>query len=222
MRSYFFIIGPGCLYKISVTVIALLLFSGCVTAPLQEMTDARLAVKAAQEVRAAQYTPTALAAAEDTLAQAERNLAAGELEPARAQALAAKAYAIKAYDIAVALEQVRTVWQLIATVGQRAQVTSPLLEQAEIAAQKGDSEAALRLAEVAYEEATTALNRVYLKQTCDWLMEIKAQSIPLAADESELFVAAETAYRHDEGKKAYDLVNLLVGKISARSPLFLP
>ncbi|OQW94836.1 MAG: hypothetical protein BWK79_04610 [Beggiatoa sp. IS2] len=192
-----------CYSRISRLALILTLVSGCATAPLQEMTDARLAVKAARDVRAAQYTPSALAAAEQSLVQAEHNLASGELEQARENALAAKEYAIKAHDMAVAIDHTRTIWQDV----------NSLLEKAEEAAQQGDSDNALQLAEEAYHQAILVLNRVYLKRAHDLLEKIKTQAAQLSPDEIKILEAAEIAYRNDDGKKANDLINTLLEKL---------
>lgn len=188
----------NCHFRIA---LILTLVSGCATAPLQEMTDARLAVKAARDVRAAQYTPSALAAAEHSLVQAEQNLASGKLEQARENALAAKEYAIKAHDMAVAIDHTRTVWLDV----------NVLLEKAEKAAQQGDN--ALQLAEEAHQQAILVLNRIYLKRVHDLLEKIKAQTAQLSPDELKMLEAVEIAYRDNDGKKANDLLNIFLEKL---------
>lgn len=81
----------------------LLLLSACtVMPPVQEMSDARQAIKAAREADAGEYAPQKLRSAEDSLELATKTLEQGEYEAARMAATVAKALAIKARDEAVA------------------------------------------------------------------------------------------------------------------------
>lgn len=85
-------------------LIALLfLLSACsVTPPVQEMSDARQAIRAAKEANAEEYAPQKLRSAEDSMDLATRTLEQGEFEAAKMAASVAKALAIKARDAAVA------------------------------------------------------------------------------------------------------------------------
>ena len=86
-----------------VLVLPLVLF-GCATVspPVQEMSDARQAIKAAHEASASQSAPQKLQSAEDAMELAIRTLEQGEFEAARMAAHVAKALAIKARDEALA------------------------------------------------------------------------------------------------------------------------
>lgn len=80
----------------------MLFLSACaVMPPVQEMSDARQAIKAAREANAEKYAPQKLRSAEDSLELATRTLEQGEYEEARMAATVAKALAIKARDAAV-------------------------------------------------------------------------------------------------------------------------
>lgn len=84
-------------------LLPLLLLSACsVMPPVQEMSDARQAIKAAREARAQEYAPQKLRSAEDSMELATRTLEQGEYEAARMAASVAKALAIKARDAAIA------------------------------------------------------------------------------------------------------------------------
>jgi Sec-independent protein translocase protein TatA len=86
-----------------VSSLFLLLLGACsVMPPVQEMSDARQAIKAAREANAEQYAPQKLRSAEDSLDLATKTLEQGEYEEARMAASVAKALAIKARDAAVA------------------------------------------------------------------------------------------------------------------------
>lgn len=84
-------------------LLLLLVLAACtVMPPVQEMSDARQALKAAREVEAQKYAPQKLRSAEDSMELATRTLEQGEYEAARMAASVAKALAIKARDEAIA------------------------------------------------------------------------------------------------------------------------
>lgn len=70
--------------------------------PVQEMSDARQAIKAAREANAEKYAPQKLRSAEDSLELATKTLEQKEYEAARMAASVAKALAVKARDAAIA------------------------------------------------------------------------------------------------------------------------
>lgn len=75
------------------------LFSGCASSPpVQEMSDARLAIQSAKDAEADLHAPQEMKQAESYLDQATENLNKGEYEKARDAALAAKEEAIRARD----------------------------------------------------------------------------------------------------------------------------
>lgn len=87
----------------SALAILLLWLGACaVMPPVQEMSDARQAIKAAHEAKAEQYAPQKLRSAEDSMELATRTLEQGEYEAARMAASVAKVLAIKARDEAIA------------------------------------------------------------------------------------------------------------------------
>ncbi len=75
---------------------------GCaVSAPVQEMSDARQAIHAAREVEAARYAPGPLGTAERLLGEATHALEQGQYAEARSSALAARQAAISARQYAL-------------------------------------------------------------------------------------------------------------------------
>lgn len=78
------------------TLLALLLVSGCQTAPVQEMSDARQAISVAREAGAAQHAAADFTAAVDYLHSAERHLNEQQYGNARRDALQAKLKALDA------------------------------------------------------------------------------------------------------------------------------
>jgi len=88
-------------YIISLGLVALLLGACAVTAPVQEMSNARQSIKAAKDVNAEKLAANVLAEAKQRLRSAMRELDAGEYEKAKILALEAKHLALKARQIAV-------------------------------------------------------------------------------------------------------------------------
>ncbi|BAZ93451.1 uncharacterized protein FOKN1_1051 [Thiohalobacter thiocyanaticus] len=79
----------------------LLLLTGCATAPVQEMSDARQALLAAEEAGAVEYAGDTLANARAYLGRAEQALSAHDYERARVQAELARAAAREARELAL-------------------------------------------------------------------------------------------------------------------------
>ena len=72
------------------TILLAILIAGCAAAPVQEMSDARQAVRAAVDAGAEEYAPDELKAAEKYLRQAEESLKTWNFGQARMNALGAK------------------------------------------------------------------------------------------------------------------------------------
>jgi len=85
--------APGCQL---LPLILLLALVGCVSAPVQEMSDARQAIAAAEEAGAARLAPEPLAAARQYLADAEQSLQTHSYGLARSHAISAKTKAVEA------------------------------------------------------------------------------------------------------------------------------
>lgn len=80
---------------------ALLLNACAMTAPVQEMSNARQSIRAASDVNAEQLAGNVLSEAKQRLKSAMHELDTGEYEKARILALEAKHLALKARQIAV-------------------------------------------------------------------------------------------------------------------------
>ncbi|HSD52611.1 MAG TPA: DUF4398 domain-containing protein [Burkholderiales bacterium] len=74
--------------------------AGCVGAPVQEMSDARQAVRAAVRAGAEQHAPAELAEAQRFLDQAKGHLQHGKYREAREEAVQARDKALEARRIA--------------------------------------------------------------------------------------------------------------------------
>ena len=79
-------------------LVLLVIGAGCAVAPVQEMSDARQAIAAAEEAGAEQFAPEPLAAARRYLADAERSLQVRSYGLARSHAISAKTKAVEALD----------------------------------------------------------------------------------------------------------------------------
>ena len=81
---------------LTLTALLALQLSGCAGAPVQEMSNARQAVRAAQQAGAAKYAPDAMAEAERLLQSARTNQSKGEYGVAREEAEQARDKAMQA------------------------------------------------------------------------------------------------------------------------------
>jgi hypothetical protein len=77
-------------------------FAGCAGAPLQEMSDARQAVRAAERAGATKHAPEPLAEARRLVEQARLNMQKGEYKAAREDAEKAREKATEARRLAEA------------------------------------------------------------------------------------------------------------------------
>lgn len=80
-------------------LLAALTFAGCAGAPVQDMSNARQAVMAAQQMGAAQSAPREFAQAQQWLTEAQAALDRGDYGEARADALRARDKAVEAIRI---------------------------------------------------------------------------------------------------------------------------
>jgi hypothetical protein len=81
-------------------LLALLIVAACASAPVQEMSDARQAIQAAEEAGAAQHAPEELEDAKALLSSAERKLQKAAYNGARNDAREARRRAAEALDAA--------------------------------------------------------------------------------------------------------------------------
>ena len=101
---------PGALItKLTLFAVAILSLAACATAPVQEMSDARQAIRSAEAAGAAQRSLHSLSAAQRLLREAQAHLEAGAYGDARRSALDARDEAIKAREQAAQDIEVRPV-----------------------------------------------------------------------------------------------------------------
>jgi hypothetical protein len=89
--------------KASLSLVALMAFAmlaGCVGAPIQEMSDARQAIRAAERAGAVKYAPEPLAEAKKLVEQARSRMQQREYREARDDAERAREKAVEARRLA--------------------------------------------------------------------------------------------------------------------------
>ena len=123
-----------------------LLLTGCAAAPTQEMSDARQAVRAAQDAGADQHAPETLKDAENNLDRAGAELNNRDFREARKDAVAAKTHAINAQEMTLAISSAVAAVDKALERGVLSLETDQLLKRAQLAASEGDVQMAVRLA----------------------------------------------------------------------------
>lgn len=132
---------------------------GCAAAPIQEMSDARQAVRAAREADAGRHAPRYLHQAEVHLQNAEQALNDGArgYKPARTEAVAAKDVAIQGRTLAVAIGAAKAAVAEAVAAGVLSEKTEAALRNAVAAARAGDDKRAIELAHSAKQRAEADL-----------------------------------------------------------------
>ena len=91
---------PNRFFKYGISTLSCSLIIGCATAPpMQEMSDARQSVEAAESVGAEEHAPIALDSAQHLLSRAQNDLEAGDFDEAQRDAIAAREAARQAVTI---------------------------------------------------------------------------------------------------------------------------
>lgn len=132
--------------KKTLVIVSLLLLGGCASAPTQEMSDARQAVRAAHDVGAEQHAPESLQNAERQLDKAGAELHQRDFREARKDAVAAKTNAINAQDMAHAIGSAVAAVDKAREHGVLSNEAGQLLKKAQMAATVGDVLMAVRFA----------------------------------------------------------------------------
>lgn len=189
---------------------AILLTVGCTVIPIQEMSDARQAIKSARDVEANQHVPVDLANAEQYLTLAEKSLHEGDLRQARHHALLAKEHAVRTHQIATLILRTQTVWQTIETLDPSLVEGKDWLMKMKTAAQQNHLEAVQTLAEQADLQGRFVLNWAYLNRANDLINQAKKHLTMLTTTEQEMLQAAEHAYFQCEGQRAYELMQSIL------------
>ncbi|MEI2771639.1 MAG: DUF4398 domain-containing protein [Candidatus Competibacter sp.] len=94
--------------KLALLTVAMLSLAACVTAPVQEMSDARQAIRSAEVAGALQNSPDSFSEARRLLREAQARLEIGAYDDARRLALEARDHAIAAREQAVQATSMRS------------------------------------------------------------------------------------------------------------------
>jgi len=200
---------------LGLTGLVLSVVVGCASAPTQEMSDARQAIQAARDAGAEKHAQYNLGNAETLLTQAEEALEAGLYDDARKEAAESKKQAVSARNFALAIGSAEDSLQEARKLGFEWRDTMKILDKARAAAQEGDEEEAVKLANVAKAQAEEAINQYYLESAKMMLMEAEKRKGEMSSSQRSAYRKAESAYRNAEGKKAYSLISQLLAELNA-------
>jgi hypothetical protein len=185
------------------------LVSGCASAPIQEMSDARQGLQAAEQAHAADLTPHELADAKRHVLRAEHALDVGAYRRARTEALQAQALAIRARSLAVALAGARAAVDEAKRLGVLPADAGSFLEEAMQAATRGDTDRALALAGRAQELAGSAAGDWYRSRSQQLLDSLQRSAAGMNPEQRARLEKARAAYQRGDSKAAYLLLEPL-------------
>jgi uncharacterized protein DUF4398 len=189
------------------------LVTACATAPIQEMSDARQALQAADQAGAAQLAPASLKSAKAYVKKAEQALELRSYGEARRDAELARELAIRARSHATAMRSAQAAVQEAARLGSLRPETEALLRSAVDAARREKEEQALALAQAATDQAQASINRAQLKHARAQIKKLQRLRARLSPAQRSLLEAAEQAYREENGGKAAESLGKLMDEL---------
>jgi hypothetical protein len=127
-------------------LVAAVLIVACVSAPTQEMSDARQAVYSARDADASDFAPRSMDSAEQLRDSAKQFLMQGRSDVARDDALEARQAAMKARQVAVAITDARVAVADAKAKGGAWSSAESLIDEAQAAGRQGDESRAWELA----------------------------------------------------------------------------
>lgn len=208
---------------------AIVIMSGltaCAAVPTQEMSNARQALQAARAAKADTHAPNSFNKAEQRLLKAERELSTNYFERARKDAVLARNDAITARNIALAVADAKAAVAAAEAEGTVSSTTRDWLVKAESAAAAAREDDVVQAADHAKEEAERDLNRArqvhratedeneaWLEKAKPLLQEARQSEARMTASQHDRLVDADAAFRHSQGKHAYELAAALVADL---------
>jgi hypothetical protein len=190
-----------------------MLLVGCASAPIQEMSDARQALQAAEHAGASQLSPRALGRAKAHLRDAEEALGVRAYREARHEAQLAREQAIQARSSAGVINSAEAAVREAARLGNPQGDTAALLDHALEAARRGKEDQALALARQATEQAGRAINEAYLRDAWSRINRMQSVRGRLSAAQRARLHSAEEAYWKGEGQKALEILRRLMSTL---------
>lgn len=189
------------------------LLSACssVLPPIQSMSDARLAVKAAWEARVQDYMPASMAYIERRLQQAEAELASGPhaYQFAHFNAVVVKEEAVRAHKIAVQLRHTEDALKVVEALGYTWRDTENLLNKAKSEARLGSLDKALNFAQQAEQQAVQAQQQAYLEHA-KFELQRWQQVKDLSTSQQQHLQKARQAVQSARGEKALGHLRVLM------------
>ncbi len=190
-----------------------LLLSACssVLPPIQSMSDARQAVKAARDAQVQDYMPASMAYIERRLQRAEEELASGPhaYQFAHFNALLAKEDAVQAHQLTMQLKQAETALQAAEVLGYACIDTQQLLDKAKRQARQGDLQKAMNVAQQAELQAVKTQQQARLQRAKDEL-QYWHDSADLDAAQQRYLQLARQAIAAEQGEQALEYLRILM------------
>lgn len=175
--------------------------SACASAPTQDMADARIALRTAEEAGARERAGLLLTRAKRSLAEAEALLESGLYSDARTSARYAVRSALAARNVAEEIALAEHELELAAQQNVEVATARAAAADAVAAAAAGEDEAAVRAARRAVDSARTEVNLSYLARA----RALRQSCRDAATNESDLAHAdAEIARRR--GAEALEIL----------------
>jgi len=191
--------------------IAACLLSGCASAPIQEMSDARQSLQAAQAAGAGTHAPAVMQQAQKDLAAAEKSLAQHAYSSARTEATTAKEAAVMARSVADAMRRAESTVTEADALGLVDEPTAELMGRAkDKAATVGEAEQATRMADDITTRLRQRVNQYYMDKAKPLIEEATMMRQAMDADQTATFADVEKAYQLNQGKTAYEGVSSLI------------
>jgi hypothetical protein len=183
--------------------------AGCASAPIQEMSDARQAIQAAEQVRADALTPKDLELARHHVLRAEQALEVRAYHRARKEAQEAQTLATRARAVAVALTETRQSVEEAKRLGIAPADAIFFLDGAMQAARRGEDQRAQSLAGRARELSAAAVDAWYNARARRLLDRFEISEARMGPGERAQLEKARSAYRRGDGRAAYEILTRL-------------
>lgn len=197
------------------TCLAACLLSGCASAPIQEMSDARQSLQAAQAAGAGTHAPAVLHQAQSDLAAAEKSLARHAYGSAKSEATTAKQAAVTARGVAESMRRAAAVVADADALGLVDEPTAELMGRAkDKAATVGEAEQGASMADDIADRLRERINQYYMDKARPLIAEAAVMRHAMDEDQIARLEDVEKAYQLNHGKVAYEGVSALIEDVN--------
>lgn len=195
--------------------IAACLLSGCASAPIQEMSDARQSLQAAHAAGAETHAPAVMQQAQQSLSAAEESLAHHAYGSAKNEATTAKQAAVTARSVAESMRRAEATVAEADALGLVDEPTAELMGQAkDKAATVGEAEQGAHMADDITKRLRQRVNQYYIDKARPLIEEATLLRHAMDADQTVRLTDAEKAYQLNHGKTAYEEVSSLIADVN--------